>query len=136
MTEAELNERRYTYFKMIIESRITGDAGPLFPYIADECIWGGTVGKEAVIESLKHIDPNYRHESVLVRLGTRPDPLRGTDENGHRVGFSLWYEPGEVCMYDVTVHNRLLFRLKLDEDGKIREFYGTLPAFFSFYPIP
>lgn len=136
MTNAQQNELRYMYFRMIIQSRNTGDASPLFPYIAEDCIWGGAKGKENVIASLQQINVNYRHDSTLVQLGPMPKPLQCTSNEGRPIRLSLWYEAGEICMYDVTQHNTLLFRLELAEDGRISQFYGTMPAFFSFYEIP
>lgn len=136
MTKAEQNKLRYTYFKMLIEARRTGDGSPLFEHIADRCVWGGWYGKEEVVEGLMDINVNYKHESTLVQLDEKPDPVRGVDENGRRIGISLWYEAGEICMYDITIHNELLFRLDLDDEGRITAFYGTLPFFFSFHEIP
>ena len=135
MTDTELNELRYKYFKMIIHAWTTGDAEPLYPYIADDCTWGGKQGREDVIADFKTINVNYKHVSTLVRLGPKPDPLACTDESGKPVRVSLLYEAGEICMFDVTEHNTLLFRLKLNEDGKIRSFYGTFPFFFTFHEI-
>lgn len=131
----ELNELRYKIFNLIIEGRKTGDMSALFPYIGDECKWNGKTGRDNVIEDLKHINVNYKHDSVIVQLGPKDTPTWGMDENGKRVGFIIYYNAGEICMLDRTVHQTYLFRLDMTQDGKVNSFYATCPAFYEFEAI-
>lgn len=135
MKDTDQNALRLKYFRMIIQAWRTGDGSPLFPFLAGDCTWSGRKGREAVMEGLVKINVNYRHESTIVRLGPAPGPLPGSDENGRPIRVSFLYDPGEICMFDITEHNTLLFRMELDEEGLIRSFYGTFPFFFEFWPV-
>lgn len=126
MTRAEENELKRRYFDLLSRAWDTGDAEELKQCFAEGCCGSRFDG----------INVSYKHRNVPVMLEPMPAPLRCTDENGRRIGLSLWYESGEVCMYDETEHNRLLFRMELDGAGKIVKLYATAPYLFAFHPIP
>ena len=116
---AEANALRFEYFMKIMKAYDRFDFSELFDDLAGGCRWGGAHGKEDVIRSLKAGAESMRERDY--RFSTAPDGA------GRTVRAGLLYEPGEICMIDRTPLQKLFFRMRLSPDGKILDFYATLP---------
>lgn len=132
---AEANELRARYLQKIREAYERYDFSDLFDDLADDCRWGGKQGKQEVVESLTKgarsmKERNYWHRCTLVQVRSAYSPLEfntAPDGSGRRVRVGLLYERGEVCMIDETPLQTLFFRMTISPDGKILDYYATLP---------
>ena len=132
----EANELRYKYLKKIKEAYEKYDFSAVFDDLADDCVWGGAHGKDAVIEKLTEgalsmKERNYWHKCTIVQVGKAVAPLECNtkpDGTGEKVMLGLLYNQGEICMIDATPRQTLFFRMTIAPNGKIREYYATLPS--------
>ena len=112
------------------------DFSAVFDDLADDCVWGGAHGKDAVIEKLTEgalsmKERNYWHKCTIVQVGKAVAPLECNtkpDGTGEKVMLGLLYNQGEICMIDATPRQTLFFRMTIAPNGKIREYYATLPS--------
>ena len=138
----EANKLRYQYLKKIKAAYEKFDFSDLYDDLADDCVWGSGHGKSAVIEYLTSSaismkERNYRHKCTLVQVGKPIAPVECNtrpDGTGQIVMLGLLYNQGEICMVDQTPVQTLFFRMTIAPNGKIREYYATLPS-GNFYPI-
>lgn len=132
----EANKLRYEYLKKIKESYERFDFSSIFDDLADDCVWGGAHGKRAVVDNLIESaiamkENNYWHKCTLVQVGKGVAPLEFNtkpDATGEKVMLGLLYNQGEICMVDMSPRQTLFFRMTIAPDGKIREYYATLPS--------
>ncbi len=132
----EANKLRYKYLKKIKEAYEKYDFSAVFDDLADDCVWGGAHGKSAVKENLTKgavsmKERNYWHKCTLVQVGKAVAPLECNtqpDGTGEKVMVELLYNQGEICMIDETPRQTLFFRMTIAPNGKIREYYATLPS--------
>ena len=138
MNQIELNKKRYSLLKKLKYAYENFDFSDLYDDIADDCIWGRGKGKEEVIESLKSSavsmkERNYWHRCTIVQV-SRPEPFTELntkpDGSGRKAYVMLNYAAGEFCMVDQTSLQTLFMRLELSEEGKIKQYYATLPPQF------
>lgn len=138
----EANKLRYQYLKKIITAYEKCDFSDLFDDLADDCVWGQGHGKSAVINYLVESatsmkNRKYRHKCTIVQVGRPIAPVECNtkpDGTGQIVMLGLLYNQGEICMVDQTPVQTLFFRMTIAPNGKIREYYATLPS-GNFYPI-
>ena len=142
MDQLELNKKRYSLLKKLKYAYENYDFSDLFDDIADDCIWGRGKGKNEVIESLKNSEVsmkerNYWHRCTIVQV-SRPEPFTELntkpDGSGRKAYVMLNYAAGEFCMVDQTSLQTLFMRLDLSPEGKIKQYYATLPPQF-FRPV-
>ena len=132
----EANKLRYLYLKKIKKAYEEYDFSNLYDDIADDCVWGSGHGKNAVIKNLVEgaismKECNYWHKCTLVQVGEAISPLEFNtkkDGTGEKVFLGLLYNQGEICMVDETPRQTLFFRMTIAPNGKIREYYATLPS--------
>lgn len=138
MNQIELNKKRYSLLKKLKYAYENFDFSDLYDDIADDCIWGSGKGKDEVIENLRKSavsmkERNYWHRCTIVQV-SRPEPFTELntepDGSGRRVYVALNYAAGEFCMVDQTRLQTSFMRLELSEEGKIKQYYATLPPQF------
>ena len=132
----EANELRYKYLKKIKEAYEKFDFSDVFEDLADDCSWDGARGKSAVIEKLTKgaatmKERNYWHKCTLVQVDKAVAPMEFNDKpdgTGEKLMISLLYNRGEICMIDKTPRDTSFNRMTISPDGKIQEYYDTLPS--------
>ena len=74
---------------------------------------------------------NYWHKCTLVQVGKAVSPLEFNtkpDGTGEKAMIGLLYNQGEICLIDKTPRQTLFFRMTISPDGKIKDYYATLPS--------
>ena len=130
------NELRYKYLKKIKEAYEKYDFSDVFEDLADNCAWGGAKGKGEVIEKLtagavSMKERNYWHKCTIVQINKAVAPLEFNDKpdgTGEKLMIGLLYNQGEICLIDKTPIQTLFFRMTISPEGKIQEYYATLPS--------
>ena len=138
----ECNKLRHKYLQIIKRAYESLDFSKIFDYLDDDCVMGSARGKPAVIEDLKRSaitmrENNYLHKCTIVQVRDPFAPLEFNTEpdgTGEKLLAGLLYNQGELCMVHETPRQTLFFRLELSPNGKIHDYYATLPS-GNFYPI-
>ena len=138
----ECNKLRFHYLVKVKRAYETYDFSELFDDLDEKCIMGGKIGKQAVIENFKQSaismkERNYWHRCTIVQVRGPVTPVECNtkpDGTGVRVLLDMGYSGGEFCMVDRSPLQTLFFRMKLSLEGKILQYYATIPP-YNFIPI-
>ena len=131
----ECNKHRLKYLVKMKNAYETFDFSEVFDDLDEQCIMGGKTGKEAVVESLKESaismkERNYWHRCTIVQVSGPVTPVEFNskpDGTGDRISIDLGWWAGEFCMVDRSPRQTLFFRMRLTPEGKIYEYYATIP---------
>ena len=132
----EANKLRYKYMKKIKHAYEVADFSDLYEDLDEECRWDGGYRKDGVIEHLSGFaeymrEKNLRRRCVIVQVGRPVAPIECNtrpDGTGETVMLSLLYHQGEICMVEETPRGIDFCRMTISPNGKIKEYYVTLPS--------
>ena len=150
-TKLELATLIYKYLEIISDGYEKGDFEPLFPYLAEDCVFESqwvlapNTGYEAVVsyltakgETLKTSGsfPSCYIQELVGNINTIKDVNINVNGEKQHGSVGLHYPSGELCLLmrqtidDKT--NDVILRIKLNDDEKIARIDLCMPELFKY----